>query len=50
MKHTTNKSYKDCLMVEVNQVIKNLDKKQPTKEIWWVVFVKYIKNIFKKLL
>jgi len=50
MRYNTNRSYRDCLLVEVDKVIKNLDKKKPIKKNWWVVFVKYIKNIFKKLL
>jgi hypothetical protein len=46
MKYTTNRSYKDSLMVEVDKVIKDLDKKQPTKKNWWVDLKKNLKKLF----
>lgn len=50
MKYTSDRLYRDSLIVEVDKIIKNLDEKKSTKKNWWVFFVKYIKNIYKKLL
>jgi len=46
MKYSTNRTYKDFIVVEVNKVIKDLDKKQPTEKNWWVVLKEYIKKSF----
>ena len=45
MKYSTNKSYRDNLMIEVEKVVKSLDEKKPTKKSWWAFFKEFIKKL-----
>jgi hypothetical protein len=48
MRYSTNRSYRDYLMVEVDKVIKSLEEK-PTKKSWWVSFKKMLLKFFKSI-
>lgn len=48
MKYFNDRSYRDCMMVEVKKIIKNIEEPEPTTKKQNLL-IKYSKNIINKI-
>jgi hypothetical protein len=48
MRYSTDRSYRDCVMVEVEKMIKKIDESK-TKESFIKKLINFIKKIIKKI-
>lgn len=48
MKYFNNRSYRDCMMIEVEKMIKNIEKPATKKQNLFLIYCKNLINKIKK--